>query len=100
MVQASAYMNENGISIADYLFLLHDQEDNIIRYNTIKNPVATTWLISFAQILQCNRLTAEYLSFMSEELGVQVMETRAKVLGEKHLDPLMSMSNLVSAYRN
>src|SRR5215469_4382388 len=76
IVQASAYINANGISIADYVSLLQDQEDNIIdllsedfeddeRYNTIKNPVATTWLISFERIMQRDRLAAEYLSFMA-----------------------------------
>ena len=31
----------------------------------IKNPVATTWLISFGQISQKDNLAVEYLSFMS-----------------------------------
>ncbi|USP74363.1 hypothetical protein yc1106_01637 [Curvularia clavata] len=35
----------------------------------------------------------------AEELLVQVMEMRNKVLGEEHLDTLTSMSNLASNYR-
>jgi hypothetical protein len=31
----------------------------------LKNPVATTWLISFEQIRHRNPLTADYLSFMA-----------------------------------
>jgi hypothetical protein len=58
VVQAAAYINENEITFADYLLLLADQEEDVIdllskefeddgRYHNIKNPVATTWLISF-----------------------------------------------------
>jgi tetratricopeptide (TPR) repeat protein len=76
IVQASSYINENGISITDYLKLLADKDDTIIellsedfeddgRYENIKNPVATTWLISFERILHRDALAAEYLSFMA-----------------------------------
>src|SRR3954451_3455219 len=61
IVQAAAYINENRITLADYLSLLADQEEEVIdllseefeddrRYHNVKNPVATTWLISFDQI--------------------------------------------------
>jgi hypothetical protein len=76
IVQAAAYINENGIAIADYLSLLVNQEEEVIdllseefeddgRYPDVKNPVATTWLISFEQIRQRDLLAAEYLSFMA-----------------------------------
>jgi tetratricopeptide (TPR) repeat protein len=76
IVQAAAYINENCISIADYLSLLEDQEEEVIdllseefeddgRYRDLKNPVATTWIISFEQIRQRDALAAEYLSFMA-----------------------------------
>ena len=76
IVQAAAYINENGIEIADYLSLLEDQEEEVInllseefedygRYHDVKNPVATTWLLSFEQIRQRDPLAAEYLSFMA-----------------------------------
>ncbi|RDW63598.1 hypothetical protein BP6252_11143 [Coleophoma cylindrospora] len=75
IVQAVAYINENGITFADYLVLLADQEEEVIdllseefedewRYRELKNPVAITWLISFEQIRQRDSLAAEYLSFM------------------------------------
>jgi hypothetical protein len=35
------------------------------RYQSVKNPVATTWLISFEQIRRCDPLAARYISFMS-----------------------------------
>lgn len=74
--QAAAYINENGLAAADYLSLLEEQEEDVIellsedfedqwRYNTIKNPVAMTWLISFNQVRQLNTLAAIYLSFMA-----------------------------------
>ncbi|EDN98515.1 hypothetical protein SS1G_13374 [Sclerotinia sclerotiorum 1980 UF-70] len=76
IVQAAAYINENGIAFADYLSLLAEQEEDVIdllseefeddgRYNNIKNPVATTWLISFEQIRYRDPLAADYLSFMA-----------------------------------
>ncbi|KAJ4302955.1 hypothetical protein N0V90_001846 [Kalmusia sp. IMI 367209] len=76
IVQAAAYINENAISLADYLSLLAEQEEEVVdllseefeddgRYPSIKNPIATTWLISFEQIQQRDQLAAEYLSFMA-----------------------------------
>ncbi|KAH8588759.1 hypothetical protein B0O99DRAFT_524437 [Bisporella sp. PMI_857] len=76
IVQAAAYINENKIAFVDYLSLLADQEKAVIdlfseefeddgRYNNIKNPVATTWLISFEQIRHRDPLAADYLSFMA-----------------------------------
>ncbi|KAF2186892.1 kinesin light chain [Zopfia rhizophila CBS 207.26] len=76
IVQAAAYINENGIALGDYLSLLAEQEGDVIdllseefedegRYRNMKNPVATTWLISFEQIRQRDPLAANYLSFMA-----------------------------------
>ena len=76
IVQAAAYINKNAISLADYLSLLAEQEEEVInllseefeddgRYRDIKNPVATTWLISFDQIQRRDQLAAGYLSFMA-----------------------------------
>ncbi|KAK7193328.1 phosphorylase superfamily protein, partial [Paraphaeosphaeria sporulosa] len=76
IVQAAAYINENDITLAEYAALLDDTEQNKIellseefedegRYEDIKNPIATTWLISFEQIRTRDPLAAEYLSFMS-----------------------------------
>ena len=75
IVQAAAYINANGIAFADYLSLLAEQEEDVIellsmefedhgRYRHVKNPVATTWLVSFQQIFQHDPLAADYLSFM------------------------------------
>ena len=69
IVQAAAYINENGIALADYLSLLKEKEEDIIdllsedfedngRYHNVKNPVATTWLISFEQIRRRDPLAA------------------------------------------
>ena len=76
IVQAAAYINKNGIELAKYLSLLDDQEEEVVellsdefgndgRYRNVKNPVATTWLISFEQIRHHDPLAAEYLSFMA-----------------------------------
>jgi tetratricopeptide (TPR) repeat protein len=76
IVQAAAYINENGITLSDYLSLLEEQEQDVVdllsedfedegRYQDVKNPVATTWLISFEYIRRLDPLAAEYMSFMS-----------------------------------
>lgn len=76
IVQAAAYINENGITLPKYSSLLEDQEQDVIellseefedegRYPDIRNPVAGTWLISLEQIQCRDPLAAEYLSFMS-----------------------------------
>ncbi|KAM0478578.1 hypothetical protein ACHAPX_005167 [Trichoderma viride] len=76
ITQAAAYINANGIDLATYLSLLEDQEDVVVdllsedfedegRYRDLKNPVATTWLISFEQVRQRDPLAADYLSFMA-----------------------------------
>ena len=63
IVQATVYINANGIGLGDYLSLLEEQEEDVIdllsedfedegRYRDVKNLVATTWLISFEQIRQ------------------------------------------------
>ena len=76
IAQAAAYINKNGIAFADYLLLLKDHKESAVkilsedfkdeaRYQDAKNPVATTWLISFNQIRHHDPLAAEYLSIMS-----------------------------------
>jgi hypothetical protein len=76
IVQAAAYINKNGTALAKYLLLLKEQEEDVIellseefeddgRYRDVKNPVATTWLISFEQIRRRSPLAADYLSFMA-----------------------------------
>ncbi|KAI9697109.1 MAG: hypothetical protein M1820_007924 [Bogoriella megaspora] len=76
IVQAAAYINENDLTLAKYVCLLTEQEKSTVellskdfeddgRYRGMKNPVATTWLISFEQICGRDFLAAEYLSFMA-----------------------------------
>ncbi|KAL4892520.1 hypothetical protein BDV59DRAFT_43185 [Aspergillus ambiguus] len=75
IVQAATYINENSISLADYVQLLQEHESEVItllsadfgddwRYRDMQNPVATTWLVSFQQIRRSNPVAAEYLSIM------------------------------------
>jgi len=76
IVQAAAFINENGITVSLYTTLYENGEDEVIellskdfddrnRYRVSKNPIATTWLISFNQIRLQDQLAADYLSFMS-----------------------------------
>ncbi|KAF4331830.1 kinesin light chain [Fusarium beomiforme] len=73
--QASAYMDNTGISIARYLQYRRSSDKRLIellskdfeawgRYDHNTNAVATTWLISFERISRDNKRAAEYLKFM------------------------------------
>lgn len=61
IVQAAAYTKADGIMLVEYVSLFDNREENIIevlggdfetegRYRDAKNPIATTWLISFKYI--------------------------------------------------
>jgi tetratricopeptide (TPR) repeat protein len=76
IVQASAYINANSNTLSEYVSLIRGQEQDMItvlsqdfgddqRYEDVKNPVATTWLISFQQIQRTDPLAADYLSLLS-----------------------------------
>ena len=72
--QASAYMDKTGSTAAQYLAYCRSSDNNTIdllsaefedrnRYENIRNPVATAWLISFEHISRDNPLAAQYLRF-------------------------------------
>ncbi|KAL3475217.1 purine and uridine phosphorylase [Aspergillus californicus] len=74
--QAAAYINQNNITLREYIELLDEQESDVIkllgkdfgnegRYREIQNLVASTWFISFQQIQHLDQLAADYLSFMA-----------------------------------
>ncbi|KAL7795519.1 P-loop containing nucleoside triphosphate hydrolase protein [Trichoderma afarasin] len=74
--QASAYMIKTEIAISQYLEYCRSSDEALIRllsknfddrtrYETIQNPIATTWMISFEAISRDNPLAAKYLRFMS-----------------------------------
>jgi len=74
--QAAAYMNKNKMSVSEYLALYEGNDDDLLhllseefedqgRYREVKNPIASTWLISFRQISSRDQLAEEYLCFMS-----------------------------------
>ncbi|OJJ08851.1 hypothetical protein ASPVEDRAFT_145102 [Aspergillus versicolor CBS 583.65] len=75
--QAAAYINENDvIRLGDYLSLLTAQEGDMAkllsedfeddgRYPDVKNPVTTTWLVSFHQIQLLDQLAVDYLLFLA-----------------------------------
>lgn len=76
IVQAAAYIGANQSTLGEYLELLNEQEEDVVKllsekfgdeggYHTIKDPVATTWLISLKQMQKSDPVAAEYLSLMS-----------------------------------
>jgi tetratricopeptide (TPR) repeat protein len=76
IVQAVAFINEHEITISQYMACYKASEENTTnllsrdfedqrRYRGMKNPVSTTWHISFEQIRKRNELAVDYLSFMA-----------------------------------
>ncbi|KAJ4176050.1 hypothetical protein NW755_014637, partial [Fusarium falciforme] len=74
--QASAYMHKTGMTTARYLEQCRSSDSTLVnllsrdfedrgRYDTIKNPVATAWLISFRHIARDRPQAGGYLRFMS-----------------------------------
>lgn len=75
IVQAAAYIEMNGVSLTEYLALLAEQEEDVIEllsfefgdegsYKKAKDPVATTWLVSFKQLQRSDPIAVEYLSLL------------------------------------
>ncbi|KAF2230597.1 kinesin light chain [Viridothelium virens] len=76
ITQAAAYINRNRSSMLDYLRLLKQTEQDAVillstefhdnaRYTNSANAVAKTWLISFNQILEYDKMAADLLAFIS-----------------------------------
>jgi tetratricopeptide (TPR) repeat protein len=75
IVQATAFINSNDASVAEYISLFRQPSREIqlfsehfedpSRYRDMESTIAKTWHISFDQILKQDRLAADYLSFMS-----------------------------------
>jgi tetratricopeptide (TPR) repeat protein len=74
--QAAAYLNKNKTTVVKYLSAYEKTNEGIIkllsidfedkgRYRGMKNPIATTWLISFEQIRRQDPLAADYMAFIS-----------------------------------
>ncbi|KXX77766.1 Regulatory protein AfsR [Madurella mycetomatis] len=76
IVQAAAYLNETGISVAEYVRLLRNTERDMVelletefaddtRYGGVQNAVASTWVVSFEQIRK-NADAAVLLRFIAQ----------------------------------
>ena len=75
IVQATAFIDSNGTSIAEYVSLFREPSTEVrvfsksfedsSRYRELESTIAKTWHISFNQILKQDRLAADYLSFMA-----------------------------------
>ena len=76
IIQAASFIAKTAIQLVDYISMFKSSETDTIkmlsenfedlnRYREMKNPVATTWLISFEQIRKEDPLAARYLSFMA-----------------------------------
>ncbi|KAN0089551.1 hypothetical protein V8E51_019811 [Hyaloscypha variabilis] len=76
IMQAVAYLNAKAVTIAEYIRIYEESSDGVIkllskdfedrrRYPGMKNPIATTWLISFEQIRHRDPLAADYMAFIS-----------------------------------
>ena len=107
IVQAAVYMNENDISILQYLRLYKEGEDNMIRilgeefedsgrYMDVQNPIAKTWLISFESIQASDKLAADYLSFMAcivqENIPESLLPLRSSISTLEAIGTLLAYS--------
>jgi len=94
ITQATAYLNINQVSIAEYLRLLRGTEQDMIhlmsrqfrdntRYKDSQNAVATTWLVSFEQIRKSDNAAAELLSFISHIEPKAIPQSILPILGSE-----------------
>jgi tetratricopeptide (TPR) repeat protein len=76
IVQASAYMNTLDVSIAEYIHLCNNTDQDMVElmrsnihddtyHSESQGAVATTWLISFNQLRETNPAAAKLLLFIS-----------------------------------
>ncbi|KNB16589.1 hypothetical protein FOXG_14414 [Fusarium oxysporum f. sp. lycopersici 4287] len=76
ITQAAAYLNENQITLMEYLYLFKNTDRDRIellsaefqddtRYAQSQDPVATTWFISFNQIRKADELASRILVFLA-----------------------------------
>jgi tetratricopeptide (TPR) repeat protein len=76
LVQAAAYISKHTISVKEYIQLYHESDklkiqllstdfEDDMRDLDMKNPIATTWAVSFEYIQRHNSLAADILSIMS-----------------------------------
>jgi tetratricopeptide (TPR) repeat protein len=76
IIQATAFINRNDVTLSDYVDLFRNSESDAIellseefedqgRYREATQSVATTWSISFEQIQKQDKIATEYLFFMA-----------------------------------
>ncbi|EMC91910.1 hypothetical protein BAUCODRAFT_79185 [Baudoinia panamericana UAMH 10762] len=76
ITQAAAYINCHAVSLVEYLECMQSTEQDLVymlsqemgdstRYQQSKHAVATTWLVSFTQIVEKHPDAADLLRFMS-----------------------------------
>jgi tetratricopeptide (TPR) repeat protein len=100
LVQAAAYVEETGCSLADYLRLYATHRKDVLAWHSLlmldyPKTVATTWLLSFQQIEQQSSVAADLLrlcAFLApdaipEDLLIRGATTLGAVLGGDALDP-------------
>ncbi|EXJ69997.1 uncharacterized protein A1O5_07070 [Cladophialophora psammophila CBS 110553] len=74
VVQAASFINVTRQAVKSYLELLKESESEVIqllkedfggqmRYPDAKNPIASTWLLSFERIRRRSPLAASFLSY-------------------------------------
>ncbi|KAJ5706721.1 Acyl transferase/acyl hydrolase/lysophospholipase [Penicillium malachiteum] len=107
IAQAAAFINQNGTSITEYIALMDGQEQDAIlllsedfedkgRYKSIRNPVATTWLTSFDQILRESPSSFNIMATMaclnSRDIPISLLPDLDKIEEKKALGLLEAYS--------
>ena len=86
IIQAIAFINKNNTTLTEYISTYRDNEKSALsllsadfedngRYRDSKNPVATTWYISFEMLRVRNPLAADHMCFMACTTGENIPES-------------------------
>ncbi|KAK0674619.1 hypothetical protein QBC41DRAFT_309154 [Cercophora samala] len=109
LVQAASFIQENSITISDYIQLLDESGQKVVdllsqdfetvgRDSDTPHAVAETWIISFEQIQQRNTLAGELLSIMSffdrQAIPYEFLDTYAEARGAEKLQLIKALGVL------
>jgi tetratricopeptide (TPR) repeat protein len=107
IVQAGAFINQNETDIAGYIRILDGQEQDAInllsedfedegRYQSIRNPIANTWLVSFQSLVKQNKLAGDLISLMAcistRDIPIAFLPRPSQLELEKAIGALSSYS--------
>jgi tetratricopeptide (TPR) repeat protein len=106
IVQAAAFINNNEISVSDYLSLFqhpgaeielfseHFEDPSRYREMDDRSTIAKTWHISFDQIRKLDPLAAEYLSFIACIDRINIPQSMLPLKGRSTVQRVKALGTL------